>query len=113
MAHYQSGTQTRRVKELTDVVGDPYVEIHPDLAREIGAIDGDWLRVSSRRGCALGVARLSDSIRADTLFMPFHWGGKSCANSLTINVLDPTSRMPEFKVCAAKIELAIENTEIS
>ena len=111
MAHYQSGTQTRRVKELDDAVGPAYVEIHPDLAREIGALEGNSVRVSSRRGEAFGVARLSESIRPDTLFMPFHWGGQNCANALTLNELDPTSRMPEFKVCAAKIEKATDDTD--
>ena len=41
-------------------------------------------------------------IRPDTLFAPFHWGGKSAANLLTVPALDPVSRMPEFKVCAVR-----------
>jgi anaerobic selenocysteine-containing dehydrogenase len=41
-------------------------------------------------------------IRPDTLFAPFHWGGRQAANQLTIPALDPTSRMPEFKVCAVR-----------
>jgi assimilatory nitrate reductase catalytic subunit len=45
-----------------------------------------------------------DSIRSDTLFVPFHWAGEGRANSLTTDALDPTSRMPEFKVCAARLE---------
>jgi assimilatory nitrate reductase catalytic subunit len=40
----------------------------------------------------------------DTLFVPFHWGGRECANLLANPALDPTSRMPEFKVCAVRIE---------
>ena len=49
---------------------------------------------------------VSPDIRPDTLFAPFHWGGKSAANILTIPALDPTSRMPEFKVCAVRATLA-------
>jgi assimilatory nitrate reductase catalytic subunit len=49
-------------------------------------------------------ARLSPTIRRDTLFIPFHWGGTSRANLLTNPALDPKSKMPEFKVCAARIE---------
>jgi assimilatory nitrate reductase catalytic subunit len=45
-----------------------------------------------------------DSIRADTLFVPFHWSGAARANSATVDALDPVSRMPEFKVCAARLE---------
>ncbi|MEO7913143.1 MAG: molybdopterin dinucleotide binding domain-containing protein, partial [Roseiflexaceae bacterium] len=43
------------------------------------------------------------TIRLDTLFVPFHWGGDACVNRLTNPALDPTSRMPEFKVCAVAI----------
>ena len=46
----------------------------------------------------------TDAIRSDTLFVPFHWAGKKRANSLTGDWLDPTSRMPQFKVCAARID---------
>jgi assimilatory nitrate reductase catalytic subunit len=49
---------------------------------------------------------VSPDIRPDTVFAPFHWGGKSAANTLTIPALDPTSRMPEFKVCAVRAALA-------
>jgi assimilatory nitrate reductase catalytic subunit len=51
--------------------------------------------------------RLTPHIRLDTLFVPFHWGGDGRANLLTLPALDPLSKMPEFKVCAARIE-AIE-----
>ena len=40
------------------------------------------------------------------MFVPFHWGGRRAANRLTNPALDPTSRMPEFKVCAVRIDLA-------
>jgi len=104
MGHYQSGTQTRRVKALRDMVGEAFVEIHPALAWQLGIGEGERVRVVSRRGEAFALARLCDSIRADTLFMPFHWGGSSSANLLCVPALDPTSKMPEFKVCAARIE---------
>ena len=51
-------------------------------------------------------ARLTPDIRRDTLFVPFHWGGASNVNLLTIDTVDPISRMPELKVCAARIEAA-------
>ena len=104
MAQYQSGAQTRRVPELNAVSGEAFVEINPALASEMGIIEGEMVRVSSRRGEAYGVARIVETIRADTLFMPFHWGGRATANLLTIPALDPTCKMPEFKLCAAKIE---------
>ena len=104
MAQYQSGTQTRRVDELNQASGEAFVEINPALAAELGIAEGDRVCVCSRRGQAFGVARLSEAVRADTLFMPFHWGGENTANLLTIPALDPVSKMPEFKLCAARIE---------
>jgi assimilatory nitrate reductase catalytic subunit len=104
LQHYQSGAQTRRVAALRAAVPEAFVEIHPDLAGQHDVADGDTLRVISRRGEAVGPARITDSIRADTVFMPFHWGGAGCANLVTGDALDPVSRMPEFKVCAVRLE---------
>ena len=108
MAHYQSGTQTRRVAALRDAQPDAFVEIHPSIAKNLGIARGDLVRITTRRGSALMVARLSVSIRMDTLFAPFHLGGDGCANLLTNPALDPVSKMPEFKVCAARIEKAAD-----
>jgi len=104
MAHYQSGTQTRRVKELRDAVPQAFVEIHPALARRYGISDNDTVRLTTRRGIASVVARLTTTIRLDTVFVPFHWGGEACVNLLTNPALDPISKMPEFKVCAVRME---------
>jgi len=101
LQQYQSGAQTRRIPSLK---GEPFVELHPALADAHDVADGDLLRVVSRRGEAVAPARITDTIRADTVFMPFHWGDASCANLLTHDALDPTSRMPEFKVCAVRLE---------
>ena len=106
MAHYQSGTQTRRVKALRDMAPQPFVEMHPDLAKRLCIENGDPVRVATRRGTADLKAVVTPTIRQDTLFVPFHWGDGGCANLLTNPALDPTSRMPEFKVCAARLELA-------
>ncbi|GAA5023388.1 molybdopterin oxidoreductase family protein [Actinopolymorpha pittospori] len=104
-AQYQSGAQTRRVPTLAAAAPRAFVELHPALAERHGIEDGDDVRVVSRRGSAVAPARLTDSIRVDTVFMPFHWPGAGRANTLTNPALDPTSRMPEFKVCAVRLEL--------
>ncbi|MFD4870942.1 molybdopterin oxidoreductase family protein [Streptomyces sp. NPDC058412] len=106
VAQYQSGAQTRRVEELNAAAPGPFVELHPRLAARIGAVDGSPLAVTSRRGRAVAPARITDTIRADTVFMPFHWPGEGRANTLTNPALDPVSRMPEFKVCAVRVEPA-------
>lgn len=106
LAQYQSGAQTRRVDSLNAAAPGPFVELHPRLAGRLGAKEGDRLTVVSRRGRAVAPARVTSGIRPDTVFMPFHWHGEGRANTLTNPALDPTSRMPEFKVCAVRVELA-------
>ncbi|MEU1719837.1 molybdopterin-dependent oxidoreductase [Nonomuraea sp. NPDC005692] len=101
LSHYQSGAQTRRIASLVRAAPEPFVELHPDLAEQLGVAAGDLVRVTSRRGRSRAVARISDAIRRDTVFMPFHWEG---ANRLTNPALDPVSGMPEFKVCAVRVE---------
>jgi assimilatory nitrate reductase catalytic subunit len=103
LAHYQSGAQTRRIPALAGAAPGPYVELHPQLAARLQVADGQPVRVTSRRGSATAPARLSDAIRLDTVFMPFHFPG---VNDLTSDALDPVSRMPAFKVCAVRVEPA-------
>jgi assimilatory nitrate reductase catalytic subunit len=104
VAQYQSGAQTRRVDELNAAAPGPFVEMHPRLAERLGAAEGDAVAVVSRRGRAVAPARITNTIRPDTVFMPFHWPGEGRANTLTNPALDPTSRMPEFKACAVRVE---------
>jgi len=106
LQHYQSGAQTRRVAALTAAVPEPLVEVHPDLAEAHDLEEGDRVRVISRRGVAEGLVRITDTIRADTVFMPFHWYGPGSVNRVTNPALDPVSKMPEFKVCAVRLERA-------
>jgi assimilatory nitrate reductase catalytic subunit len=74
------------------------------LAASYGIGQSEKIRLITRRGSGVFAARLTHDIRLDTLFVPFHWGGAGSVNVLTNPALDPTSRMPEFKVCAAQIE---------
>ncbi|MFG2105017.1 molybdopterin oxidoreductase family protein [Micromonospora echinaurantiaca] len=104
LAQYQSGTQTRRVAALRRAAPSAFVELHPDLADRLGVADGEPVRVVSRRGELRAPARLSPGIRPDTVFAPFHWGGAGRANSVTNDAVDPVSGMPEFKICAVRVE---------
>jgi assimilatory nitrate reductase catalytic subunit len=103
MGQYQSGTQTRRVPSLAQAQVQPEAQLHPDLARRLGIGNADIVQVTSRRGTAAFRARVTDEIRPDVVFVPFHWGGASAANALTDPALDPHSRMPAFKVCAVDV----------
>src|SRR4051812_5858476 len=103
MAQYQSGTQTRRTRSLSMVAPTPRAELHPDLAGRLGIAPDDVVELTTRRGRARFHAHVTDAIRPDVVFAPFHWGGGSSANALTDPALDPISRMPAFKVCAVSV----------
>ena len=101
---YLSGNQTRRIGFLVQQCPEPYVEIHPETAMKLKINDGERVRVVSRRGEGVFPALIVRTIRPDTIFIPYHWGEQLAVNQLTNPVLDPTSKIPEFKACAARIE---------
>ncbi|MBS1794244.1 MAG: nitrate reductase [Acidobacteria bacterium] len=101
---YLSGNQTRRIGFLVQQCPEPYVEIHPETARRLKINDGERVKVVSRRGEGIFPALVVRTIRPDTIFIPYHWGETLAANQLTNPVLDPTSKIPEYKACAARIE---------
>lgn len=103
LAQYQSGTQTRRVAKLQELAPEPLAEMHPSTASRHQIADGDRVTLATRRGTAMFRVTTRRSIREDTVFVPFHWGGDRSANRLTNAALDPVSRMPEFKVCAGRV----------
>ncbi|MFE6234762.1 molybdopterin oxidoreductase family protein [Cellulosimicrobium sp. NPDC057862] len=112
LQHYQSGAQTRRVPELDRLVPEPFVELHPVLGLRLGVGDGDRARLTTRRGEIEAVARWTDRIRPDTVFMPFHWSGEGSVNRVTTDATDPISGMPEFKVCAVDVRRAPDTQEV-
>lgn len=103
LEHYQSGAQTRRVPQLHAAQPTPFVEVHPLLADRLGVEDGDLLTLATARGSIHTPARVSERVRADTVFMPFHFAGEGSVNRLTNDAVDPISSMPEFKVCAVTV----------
>jgi assimilatory nitrate reductase catalytic subunit len=103
MQQYQSGNQTRRIRALNLAGAEPRAELHPDLARRHGISGNDLIELRTRRGRAVFRAQLTDAIRPDTIFTPFHWGGVNSANALTNPALDRHSKMPAFKVCAVAL----------
>ncbi len=104
LAQYQSGTMTRRVPALNAMSGTAVAELHPQTAARLKVTDGGPLTVKTRRGSIDVTAKVTRDIRPDTVFVPFHWPDRQSANRLTNDALDPISRMPEFKVCAARVD---------
>ncbi len=106
ISQYLSGTQTRRIGPLVDQYPEPLCEMHPRLAESIGVVEGDLVRVTSRRGSMVAPAKVVATIRPDTVFIPYHWPGDKSVNLLTLRALDPVSKIPEYKVSAVRIEKA-------
>ena len=80
-----------------------YVEIHSEDAKKYGVSDGEKIKVATKRGEVITIARVTDDILCGCLFMPFHFH-EGPANMLTNDALDPSAKIPEFKVCAATIQ---------
>ena len=108
VAQYLSGNQTRRLGALVEQTPRPWIEVHPSL----GFGNGDAVTVTTRRGLTTLPALVTETIRSDTVFIPYHWAGAVAANLLTINALDPTSKIPEYKVCACRVERGSELTPV-
>lgn len=104
-AHYHTGTMTRVSPHLDTEQKTGYVEIHPEDAKTLGVNDGETVRLSTRRGETEIPARVSNKVVPGLLFVPFHFA-ESPANILTNSAFDPIAKIPEYKVCAVKIEKA-------
>ncbi|MCX4540178.1 bifunctional nitrate reductase/sulfite reductase flavoprotein subunit alpha [Streptomyces sp. NBC_01565] len=100
-------TKTGKVAKLNKLNPGPFVELHPQDARELGVEDGDTVEVASRRGRAVLPALVTDRVRPGCCFAPFHWndlfGEYLSINAVTSDAVDPLSFQPEFKVCAVTL----------
>lgn len=103
ISQFLSGTQTRRIGPLVRQYPAPRIEMHPRLAERLGIRNGDWATAESRRGSCTLQAHVVETIRPDTVFIPYHWAGRKSANQLTISAQDPISKIPEYKVCAVRV----------
>jgi len=101
--HFHTGTMTRRSPTLVTQAPEGYIEINPSDAKKLGVNDGGNVRVKSRRGEILIKANVTDRVKIGVVFIPFHFV-EAAANKLTIAALDPKAKIPEFKVCAVRLE---------
>jgi len=102
--HWHGGTLTRRVQGLLELAPRLEIAIHPSDARRLGVDTGSRVRMASRRGELEGYARVTEAVRAGAVFVPFVKLEDSAANFLTNSASDPVSKIPEYKVCAVRIE---------
>jgi formate dehydrogenase alpha subunit len=102
---FHTGTMTRKSKVINQISPTGYVEINSSDADKLKITDGDSVEVATSRGKVTTIAKVTDNIGIGWLFMPFHFC-EGPANKLTNDTLDPIAKIPEYKVCAAKISRA-------
>jgi formate dehydrogenase major subunit len=102
---YHTGTMTRRAKGCNERYPESLVEIHPKDALKYGITDGRSVRVASRRGAVEAKASVTERSPEGTVFMSFHFN-EARVNLITNPALDPVCKIPEYKVCACKVEAA-------
>ena len=110
LEHWHTGTMSRRSAALDELVSAGVIEIHPDDAGQLGVADGQAVRVTSRRGEIRIAARVTERVARGSLFLAFHYR-EAPANRLTIAALDPVAKIPEFKVCAVRLEPCSQPSE--
>jgi len=102
--HWHGAEMTRRAQALRDLYPETVVEISPEDAAKLGLNGRDVVRIQSRRGKMVARALVTDRVCAGLVFGNFHFPGEQNVNNLTIAALDPVSKIPEYKVCAVRIE---------
>ena len=111
--HWHGGTITTRADSLLARSPELTVSINPDDGDKYGIEDGEWIRVRSRRGDLEGRAMYTEGQRAGEIFVPFTKLQDHAANYLTNSALDPNSRIPEYKVCAVRVDRVGEDRGVS
>jgi formate dehydrogenase major subunit/formate dehydrogenase alpha subunit len=103
--HWHGGEMTRRSKGLLEVYGQTLIEVNPEDAQHLGLNGKKRVRVTSRRGSIEAEAWVTDRVPPGMVFANFHFPDAS-ANELTIAALDPVAKIPEYKICAVRVEAA-------
>ncbi len=103
--HWHGGVMTRRAKGLMEVYDSPLIEVNPEDAIRIGINGNKRVRITSRRGSIEAEAWITDRVPPGMVFSNFHFPG-AAVNELTISALDPIAKIPEYKICAVKVESA-------
>jgi formate dehydrogenase major subunit/formate dehydrogenase alpha subunit len=103
--HWHGGEMSRRSQGLLEIYSKPLIEVSEEDAARLGLNGNNRVRVSSRRGSIEAEAWVTDRVPPGVVYANFHFPEAS-ANELTLAALDPVAKIPEFKVCAVKVEAA-------
>jgi formate dehydrogenase alpha subunit len=102
--HWHGAEMTRRSHALMELYPETIVEISPEDAEKIGLNGKASVRVKSRRGEMIAKALVTSRVCPGLIFGNFHFPGSQNVNNLTIEALDPVAKIPEYKVCAVRVE---------
>ena len=102
--HWHGAEMTRRSQPLTTLYPETRVEISCDDAKQLGIDESQSIRLISRRGEMIAKAEVSHRVPPGLVFGNFHFPDEANVNNLTIAAVDPIAKIPEYKVCAVKIE---------
>jgi formate dehydrogenase major subunit len=100
---YHTGTMSRKSLPMNQIGSEQLVEVHPADAERLGLVDGDYVKLTTRRGCIAAKTWVTERVPANTVFTTFHFW-EANANELTIHSTDPVSVIPEYKVAAVRVE---------
>ena len=103
--HHNACAMTSRTEGLNEIANSSFIEMNVEDAKALGIADGDRVSVSSRRGQIETTAVVSDKTNPGETWMPFHFQDGN-SNWLTIAALDDICKVPEYKVCAVKVQKA-------
>jgi len=103
--HWHGGQMTRRAEGLMEVYGQALIEVNPMDAQHLGLNGNKRVRVTSRRGSIEAEAWVTERVPPGMIFANFHFPA-AAANELTLAALDPVAKIPEYKVCAVRVEAA-------
>jgi len=102
---YHTGTMSRLSQGITERAPESLVEINPKDAKKLKVKEGQFVKVSSRRGSVQAKSTVTERVPPGVIFMNFHFK-EAAVNLLTNPALDPIAKIPEYKVCAVKVEAA-------
>ena len=105
LEHWHTGSMTRRATVLDAVEPEANCSMHPSTLRKLGVEPGDHVRLTTKRGSIVIMARADRAISPDMVFLPFAYV-EAAANILTNPAIDPYGKIPEFKFSAVKVEPA-------
>ena len=103
LEHWHTGSMTRRSKVLDAMEPEANCSLHPSTLRKLGVEPGGLLRLTTRRGSIVIMARMDRAVAPDMVFLPFAYV-EAAANILTNPAVDPFGKIPEFKFSAVKVE---------